>query len=201
MKHPVLIYLHGMNSSPDSVKAQAIVRYARMHYSNIRCIVPKQSNWPEETAEVLLEQAGVFADEHPIFIVGSSLGGYFATWLREALLEVSPEARIRMALINPVARPYRLFQDYLGVQTNYYTEETYELTMEHVCQIEGLEVDKVSHPDAVLVLLQTGDETLNYQQAADKYKDCIVEIENGGDHAYQRFDLVLPRIFEFLLSF
>ena len=200
MKPPVLVYLHGMNSSPDSVKAQAVVRYATAHHSDILSIVPKLSNWPKKSSEMIFEQIIAFAESHPVYIVGSSLGGYFATWLRETLLEVSPRACIKMVLINPAVRPYRLFQNYLGLQSNDYTKETYELTMEHVWQIEGLETDKLSQPERALVLLQTGDEILDYRQAVDKYKECVVEVKEGGSHAYEEFEKVLPRIFQFFFS-
>ena len=90
-----------------------------------------------------------------VCLIGSSLGGYYATWLAE-------QYDCRAVLINPAVRPYDFFEEYLGFNTNYYTAEQYELTMDHIEQLREIEVEQISNPDRYLMMLQTGDEVLDY---------------------------------------
>jgi pimeloyl-ACP methyl ester carboxylesterase len=66
-------------------------------------------------------------------LVGSSLGGYYATHLAE-------RHGLKALLVNPAVSPHRMFDGYLGTQTNLYSGETWELTHDHVAALAELEV-------------------------------------------------------------
>ncbi len=102
-------------------------------------------------------------------LVGSSLGGYYATHLAE-------RHGLRALLINPAVRVQRYFARYLGPQHNYYSGESWELTAAHVAALAELEVPPPQDPARFVVWLQTGDETLDYRDAADYYRLCAVKI-------------------------
>ncbi len=200
MDSTVLMYLHGMNSSPFSDKAQAVFRYTKKYHPEIDCLIPEQKNHPQKNAESLLSMLNSFDEDATIYLVGSSLGGYYATWLRERLLAKFKDKIIKMILINPASKPYCLFDNYLGLQTNSYTNEQYEITMKHVFELKALEYDSISSPHNVLIMLQTGDETLDYRVSKEHYKCCNFDITQGGNHAFEKFDSALPKLFEFLLK-
>ncbi|MCK5894609.1 MAG: esterase [Endozoicomonadaceae bacterium] len=153
--------------------------------------------WPSETARMLLQQVLEVSICRPIHIIGSSLGGYFGTWLMESIIDHHPNCPVKLVLINPIVRPYELFEDYLGPQTNYCSGQTYELTQEHINQLRHLEIGTLQRPDNILLLIQTGDETLDYQQAVGRYSECPAQIEAGGSHAFDDFEATIPAILQF----
>jgi predicted esterase YcpF (UPF0227 family) len=126
-------------------------------------------------------------------LIGSSLGGYYATYLAN-------HYGLRAALINPAVRPYLLLRDYLGEQRNYHTGAVHEVTEAQMQELLDIEVKELAAPENFLVMLQTGDETLDYREAATKYAESRLKIHEGGDHSYQGFDDELPQLFAFLLS-
>ncbi len=127
----------------------------------------------------------------PLVFLGSSLGGYYATYLAQKYV-------VPAILINPAVRPYELLATMLGRQQNMYTQEVYQLTSEHMQQLIDLEVQNLTVAKQLLVLLQTDDEVLDYRLAAHTYLGSEVDIEQGGDHGYQNFDQRLPQILAFV---
>lgn len=187
MAAPAILYIHGFNSSPQSAKAQQLAAHLARHHPDTRCSAPALPNDPAR-AIALLEQAIVELGQ-PL-LLGSSLGGCYATYLAE-------KHRLRAVLVNPAVRPWRLFAGYLGPQVNHYTGEHWELTAAHVEALRALEVPAISRPEHFLVLLQTGDETLDWRDAADYYRDCSLLRQLGGSHGFDNFADVLPLIYRF----
>ena len=126
-----------------------------------------------------------------VFFLGSSMGGFYAHYLAE-------KYQTRAVLINPAVRPW-LGRDYLlGDQANYHTGVVHHIEPHHLEQLQGFDVEVISAPLDIRVLLQTGDEILDYRLAEEKYADCQLLIEAGGDHGFVDFEKHLPSIFEFL---
>ena len=122
-------------------------------------------------------------------VIGSSLGGYFASYLSE-------KYQILAVLINPAVKPYELLADYLGEQVNPYTQEVYKVSEGFIEQLKAVEpINVASH--RYLVMVQTGDEVLDYQEAVTKYQDCELIVQQGGDHSFINFEEVLPHIADF----
>lgn len=187
MAVPAIIYIHGFNSSPQSAKARQLGDHLARHHPDVRYAVPVLPNDPAR-AIALLEQ--VVVELGSPLLLGSSLGGCYATYLAE-------RHRLRAALVNPAVRPWRLFAGYLGPQVNHHSGERWELTTAHVDALRALEVPVISRPKDFLVLLQTGDETLDWRDAADYYRDCSVLKQVGGSHGFDNFEDVLPLIYRF----
>ncbi len=187
LPQPTLIYIHGFNSSPASLKARELIAAcARLGLAD-RLRVPALHHDPRCAIAQL--EAEVAAAGRPV-LVGSSLGGYYATWLAE-------RHALKALLINPAVRVQRYFAGYLGPQRNYYSGESWELTAAHVAALAELEVPPPRDPQRFLVWLQTGDETLDYRDAADYYRYCTLEIAEGGDHGYQGFAARIPELLAF----
>ncbi|MCH4873784.1 MULTISPECIES: YqiA/YcfP family alpha/beta fold hydrolase [Pseudomonas] len=182
-----ILYIHGFNSAPESTKASQLASVMQRIGLGHQLHVPALHHHPREA----LAQLRAAIDElgRPL-LVGSSLGGYYATYLAEQL-------GLKALLINPAVSPHRMFDGYLGTQTNHYSGETWELTLDHVAALAELEVPAPQDPQRYHVWLQTGDETLDYRYAEQYYKACTLRIQAGGDHSYQGFAQQLPDLLTF----
>jgi hypothetical protein len=172
----MLIYIHGFNSSPASAKAQLIRQRLEALGRGEEFAVPALPHSPAQAASLL----DALARRHPgATLVGSSLGGYYATWLAE-------KHGLRAALLNPAVRPYELLSAHLGVQQNLYTGEHYEFTTQYVEELRALEFAAIT-PHRYLLLAATGDEVLDYRSAVARYLGCRQIVIEGGDHGLSDF--------------
>ncbi|MCL7461107.1 YqiA/YcfP family alpha/beta fold hydrolase [Pseudomonas sp. NW5] len=185
---PTLLYIHGFNSSPASHKARELMAACAQRGLAAQLQIPALHHDPRQAMTLL--EAHICAAEGRVTLVGSSLGGYYATHLAERY-------GLKALLINPAVRVQRYFQRYLGPQQNFYSGERWELTAAHVEALAALEVPPPRDPERFVVWLQTGDETLDYRDAADYYRACTLEIEEGGDHSYQGFAARIPELLAF----
>lgn len=122
-------------------------------------------------------------------LVGSSLGGFYATWLAE-------KHDLKAVLINPAIDPHVGLRAYLGPQQNLYTGERYELTEEDLREWQSIHAPRVT-PSRYLLLVETGDEVLDYRKALERYAGCEQVVVQGGDHTLQSFPQHLSRILRF----
>ena len=183
-----LFYIHGFNSSPQSAKARLLAS-AVSHYPHIRFQVPQLPYDPQQAIRIL-EDAIAECLPEPVGLVGSSMGGFYGTWVAEKF-------NLPLVLVNPAVRPHELLKDYLGENENIYTGEKYVFTQTHIAQLKALEVVPVTQLERYLLLTQTGDEVLDYRQGVEKYAGCRQIIEPGGSHGFDGFERHLQTIFEF----
>ena len=188
-----VLYLHGFLSSPQSVKAQSTVQWFARNYPATTIHTPALSNYPSK----VFGQLDNYISTHPqlledgLKIIGSSMGGYLATYLVERLGG-------KAVLINPAVKPYELLVDYLGEHVNPYTNEVFHLVNDDMELLKALDTQVLKTPQAYRVMLQTGDETLDYRQAQTKYAGATLMIEEGGDHSFINYTNHLPDIATFL---
>lgn len=187
---PLLIYVHGFNSSPDSWKARVLRETLGVSDAPVDLLVPKLSHWPNDAVRQLQLIIEAAADRQ-ITLIGSSLGGYYSTWLCQQF------PKLRCVLVNPAVFPDRLLADWLGDNENIYTHEHYQLTREHLRQLEALRVDQIVSPEQFLLLVQTADETLDYREAVEKYAHSVQYVQPGGSHGFEAFDRLIPAILAF----
>lgn len=126
-----------------------------------------------------------------VSLIGSSLGGYYAAFLAQ-------KYRLAAALVNPAAYPDRLLVDLLGPQQNPYSGEAFVLGHEHIAELQAMQVGHFDRPERIAVWLQTGDEVLDYNLAAQYYGACQLHIEPGGNHEFIGFERHLEPILTFL---
>lgn len=188
---PLLIYLHGFMSSSNSAKAKETEFYLAKRSMVIEYLIPTLSDFPQQAFEQLVKlmQAN---QNRSIGLIGSSMGGFFASAL-------AARFSCRAVLINPAVAPQNLMQQYLGEQINPYTNKRLTLTANDMEFLRDLEVE-CPEPDKIMLLAQTGDETLNYKDAVNKYAASLQVVEEGGNHRFKDFDKQLPNIIKFLFS-
>ncbi|MCK9563488.1 MAG: hypothetical protein M0R02_12310 [Bacteroidales bacterium] len=184
-----LLYLHGFNSSPQSHKAVQFRQWLATSHPGVRFHCPLLSPFPDEAMATVkgLCDRSLTADS---LVVGSSMGGFYATWVAQTV-------GCKGVLINPAVRPW-LGREYLvGRQKNFHTGEEYLFEQHHVDAFARWEIDPLPAPADLWVLLQSGDEVLDHRHALDKYRDCRLTVEEGGDHAFQGFERFFPDILRF----
>ncbi|MCL2918435.1 YqiA/YcfP family alpha/beta fold hydrolase [Shewanella litorisediminis] len=188
----MLLYIHGFNSSPQSEKAVLSANFVAAHHAGLRLVQPQLPADIDQAASLLCQiTEEAKARGEPLRFIGSSLGGFFATYLAETYGG-------KAALINPAVSPYDLFETFLGPQHNPYTGEDYQVLPSHREALKRYDVAAIANPDRFFVLLQTGDEVLDYRLALGKYHCCRMLIEPGGDHSFVGFERQLPDIAAFL---
>jgi predicted esterase YcpF (UPF0227 family) len=172
----VIVYIHGFNSSPASSKARLLhERLVALGAAN-EFLAPALPHSPAAAARLLED----LARAHPrAALVGSSLGGFYATWLAERFA-------LRAVLVNPAVRPYELLADHVGRQKNFHSGEEYDFTAQHVVELRQLEVESIA-AERYLLMVETGDEVLDYRNAVEKYRGAQQIVIDGGDHGFSDF--------------
>ncbi len=185
----MIVYLHGFNSSPASGKARQLGEHMAGIGRQADYYCPALPNSPREAiAHVKAE----LARRHPesVTLIGSSLGGFYATHLAE-------KHGWKAVLVNPAVHAHVLMRGALGTQTNWHSGEKWELTEAHLAELAALDVPAISQPERYLLLAQTGDEVLDYRDAAAYYAGATQIIEDGGDHGFAGFERHFQTILDF----
>ena len=181
----MIVYLHGFNSSPQSHKARILQRYMDGRGLAREFACPPL---PVSARQAIRAAEGCATGEGTCY-VGSSLGGFYATWLVE-------RHGGRAVLINPAIDPYAGLRDHLGPQKNLHTGEPYELTESHLGEWREIYTQEIT-PRRYLLLVETGDEVLDYRRAVERYAGAQQVVVQDGDHSLRSFEEHLPRILKF----
>jgi len=182
----MLIYIHGFNSSPASSKAEAIQHELERRGRGGEFLAPALPHSPAAAAALLVPLVRAHRD---VCLIGSSLGGFYATWLAET-------HGVRAVLLNPAVRPYDLLAGEIGRQKNFHTGEEYDFTALHIEELRALEVDSIT-PARYLLLVATGDEVLDYRHAVGKYRGARQIVIEGSDHGLSDFAQYLDTVLAF----
>ena len=190
-----LIYLHGFQSSPLSMKGQLLYAYVQQYCPDIQMHLPDLNAPP---VAVLANVSGLIQSLTNVALVGSSLGGFYAT-------QLVAQHHVPAVVINPAMRPWQLFRDLFGQQQlPYAVNATWTLDEPQLDYLEQIAVSNVQQADKVLVLLQQGDDVLDYREAEQFYASqqprALVMTEAKGNHAMDDFAAKIPMILQFLSS-
>ena len=184
----MILYLHGFRSSPQSHKARQLMAHmaSRGLLDRFWC-----GQLPVSPAQAIAAvEKEIAAAATPVTLVGSSLGGYYATHLAE-------KHGLRAVLINPAVLAHLSLAEFVGQQTNLYTGEVFEFRPEYIEEMRAMAVPRISQPGNFLLMVETGDEVLDYRKAVAAYAGCGQVVLEGGDHSFKRFGEYLDAILEF----
>ena len=192
----MVLYLHGFRSSPLSFKARLMAQAMASR--------GKQTAWrcpqlpPGPAAAIALASAQLQdllrsvpdGDPASLTIVGSSLGGYYATWLAE-------QFGTRAVLLNPAVHAARDLATQVGTQQDFHTGAPFEFLPAYVGELERLKVSHPTSPGRYLLIAATGDEVLDWREMRDFFAGCAQIIVPGSDHGLSDFEQWLPRVMAF----
>ena len=187
-----IVYLHGFISSPQSKKAVMLGDYLGNCVEGVAYRVPMLHHRPALAVEAILAAC---AKDPPgdLTLVGSSLGGFYATVAAERL-------GCRAALLNPAVHPHAHFARYLGPQRNLYTGETFELTPRHVEELRALDIAGITRPERYWLFVETADEVLDFREAVAFYEGACQTVVRGGDHSLVSFPEQVPDLVAWAMS-
>jgi len=184
----MFVYLHGFNSSPASGKARQLGEHMASLGRQADYYCPALPNSPREA--IAHVESGLAQTRGPVTLIGSSLGGFYATYLAE-------KHGWKAVLVNPAVHAHKLMRGALGPQTNWHSGEKWELTEVHLAELAALDVPTISQPERYLLLVQTGDEVLDYRDAVAYYAGATQIVEDGGDHGFAGFEHHFQTILDF----
>ena len=188
-----VIYLHGFLSGPESAKACAVEVWLSDNRPDIQFMCPSLSAYPGKSIETL-EQLIAENLEYTPMLLGSSLGGHWATWLAET-------CDLPVVLINPAVKPSILLPEYLGVELkNYYSNEVCTLSNSDIEILVSIEKSEIFCKENYWLMTQTKDQTLDYKLAVKKYAGCRQLVEDGGNHSFADFERWVPSAIDFLIG-
>jgi predicted esterase YcpF (UPF0227 family) len=185
----MLLYLHGFRSSPNSRKATLIrtALSARGRADDYLC--PQLPASPRLAIDLALAAARL-DDPAQLALIGSSLGGYYATWIAERL-------GCRAVLLNPAITPYDDLKAHLGQQPVYFSESSIDMKPEFLDELRALDTPRITRPERYFLVAATGDEVIDYRTMIAKYAGCRQCVIEGSDHQIQDFADHLDEVLAF----
>jgi uncharacterized protein len=186
-----LLYLHGFRSSPRSFKAQMMAAAVRDRHPAVTWWCPQLPPSPRAAAALLAEGIRDWPRER-MAVVGSSLGGYYATWVAET-------TGCRAVLLNPAVHAARDLAQYVGDQSAWHDPaEHFHFAPEYVDELRALECGPPAYPERYFAVIAKGDEVLDWREMTARYPGSRIKLLEGGDHAISDFAQHLPEVLEFL---
>ncbi len=181
----MILYLHGFRSSPLSMKARLMAERMDALGLSAQWLCPQLPASPKQAIALALTLAGtVPAGE--LCIVGSSLGGYYATWLAERLA-------CRAVLLNPAIVPLKDLDKHVGVTTQFHSDQPFEFKREYIDELRALAVERITEPQRYFLIAATGDEVLDYRDMVAHYAGARQQLIQGSDHGIAEFaDYMAP---------
>ena len=177
-----ILYLHGFASCGEGNKSSEL----KKHFGEENVLSPDLSPSPFDTITMI---EGLLKSENIDLIIGSSLGGFYATYLAE-------KYQMRAVLLNPSTQPWKTLTSYVGWQKRFCDEEIFEFKTVYLEQLKTLDV--IPERGKYLVLLQSEDEVLDYTKAQSLYNKHKVIVEYGGNHRFENIHDYMSMIENFI---
>lgn len=185
----MILYLHGFKSSPQSSKARLIGRALEAAGRGDDYCCPQLPASPAQAIALALMLAREVPPEQ-LSVIGSSLGGYYATWIAEQL-------GCRAVLLNPAVQPPRTLEQYVGISTAYHSDQPFEFKRSYIDELHALAVPVATQPARYLLIAATGDEVLDWREMQAHYPQSPQIIIDGSDHGLSDFADYLNAVLAF----
>jgi predicted esterase YcpF (UPF0227 family) len=186
-----LVYLHGFRSSPKSTKARMVQERVAARHPGVTWWCPQLPPSPRAAIDLVMDGIAAWPRER-MGVVGSSLGGFYATYVAQA-------CDCRAVLLNPAVDPARDLANYIGEQAAWHDpDERFFFEARFVDELRELDAGRLRDPAKFFAVIAKGDEVLDWREMAARYKDCRIRLLEGSDHALSDFALRIAEVFEFL---
>ena len=185
-----LLYLHGFRSSPQSTKARKVAEWVQRHRPDLQWWCPQLPPSPRSAMQLIADGIAGWPHER-MAVVGSSLGGFYATVVAERF-------GCPAVLLNPAVDPARDLAAHIGETTAWHSDERFFFRPEYVDELRALAPAAITRPERYFAVIAKGDEVLDWREMVSRYAGCRVKLLDGSDHALSDFDDHLPDIVRFL---
>ena len=183
-----ILYFHGFKSSSDSGKAQEFKKFIENKTSQTKIIIP---DLKDDFKEANKQIEDLISENAPnILFMGSSLGGYYALYFAQLY-------KTKSVLINPAIPPLKDFEIHLGKNENYATGNKFTISKDDISYVRSLHHKKILEPKNNLILLESGDEILNYVESSSYFRGSYIDIFYGGNHSYTSIKEKFTKIKDF----
>ncbi|WP_332777273.1 YqiA/YcfP family alpha/beta fold hydrolase [Polaromonas sp.] len=190
-----LLYLHGFRSSPQSVKARKMAACVQQRHPGVTWWCPQLPPSPRAAMQLVMDGIAAWPQAkgfESLAVVGSSLGGFYATWIAE-------RTGCKAVLLNPAIAPARDLARHIGEQTAWHNEaERFFFAPEFVDELRMLHAGRLKRLEQYFAIIAKGDEVLDWREMTARYAGARLKLLEGGDHALSDFDAHLPEILDFL---
>jgi predicted esterase YcpF (UPF0227 family) len=193
----MILYLHGCRSSPDSFKARMMADAMAERGLNEAWACPQLPASPREAIDLAMGMArdrlASAASPRELTVIGSSLGGFYATWIAEQL-------GCKAVLLNPAVNAARDLATQVGEHHMYHSGAPFVFLPEYVAELAAIHAPRITQPDRYFLVAATGDEVLDWREMRDRYAGCRQRIVQGSDHGLSDFADWMPEVLEFALG-
>jgi uncharacterized protein len=188
----MILYLHGFRSSPQSFKAQLIAQHMAASGRAAQYLCPQLPASPRAAIALALELVRDCASQQ-LALIGSSLGGYYATWLAQQL-------GCHAVLLNPAVKPPRDLEPYIGITTLYHSDQPFEFRREYLAELQEFAVASITMPERYFLVAATGDEVLDWREMTHHYAGARQHVIDGSDHGLSDFPCYIDEVMAFCLQ-
>jgi len=185
----VILYLHGFRSSPHSRKATMLRERMRALGREAEYVCPALPTSPRAAVDLAYQLASRIPPSS-LALIGSSLGGYYATWLAEQLGS-------RAVLLNPAITPALDLEVHLGRQPVYFSADEIDFRPEHLRELKEIDTPVISRPARYFLVAATGDALIDYRTMTNKYAGARQRVITGSNHELSDFDRYMDEVLDF----
>ena len=186
-----LLYLHGFRSSPQSTKSRMVAQHMAKAHPDVTFWCPQLAPSPRE-AMLRVTQGIANWPTASMAVMGSSLGGFYATWLAET-------RGCRAVVLNPAVFAARDLAKYVGEHTSWHdASEKFVFKAQYVGELEALACTGLTQPANYFALIAKGDEVLDWREMTARYPGAHIKLLPGSDHAISDFADQMGDVFSFL---
>lgn len=175
----MILYLHGFRSSPLSFKTGLLAERMQQLGRGDEYLCPQLPASPREAVELAMDIARR-VDPSALTLIGSSLGGYYATWMAE-------QFGCRAVMLNPAVHAARDLASQVGVKTQYHSNRPFEFKAEYIDELQALAVERITRPERYFLIAATGDELLDWREMVDQFAGAQQKVIDGSDHGLSNF--------------
>ncbi len=185
----MILYLHGFRSSPLSFKARLIGQRMQALGRDEQYLCPQLPASPQQAMQLILALVAPYRATE-LAIIGSSLGGYYATWLAERI-------GCRAVLLNPAVTPLKELEQHVGLQTEYHSDKPFLFKPGYISELNAFAIDRISQPERYFLLAASGDEVLDYRTMVAHYRGARQHVIEGSDHGISGFEQYVGQVLDF----
>ena len=185
-----LLYLHGFRSSPQSTKARKFAAWVAGHRPDMTWACPQLAASPAAAMRDV-EAAIASWPTTRMAVIGSSLGGFYATVVAE-------RHGCRAVVLNPAVDPARDLAAAVGETTAWHSDDVFVFRPEYVDELRAMAPGALTDPGRYLAVIAKGDEVLSWREMSGRYAGSPMRLLEGSDHALSTFDDQMPEVLAFL---